>query len=52
MTIEPFDFSCGVKFVIKAKTEAERVLLMACVGDTLCCGEDETEFILILEVSN
>jgi anaerobic glycerol-3-phosphate dehydrogenase len=60
MTITPKGFESGAQFLIKASTEAERILLLACVGsepDSLYSLETETEsedneFILTMPVSN
>ena len=53
MKIEPYEFNEGAQFIIRASTEAERVLLIACVDqDTLRYEGEENEFLLTLKVSN
>jgi hypothetical protein len=52
MTITPIDFDRGVKFKVKASTESERVLLIACVDGDVLVSDDDTGFILTLKVSN
>lgn len=45
----------GTEFTLTATTEAERVLLWACVDTnrgTFVHGEEENDFILILPVNN
>lgn len=52
--VDDFVPSSGVRLVITAETEAERVLLFACVADenNLREGDEDNDYDLTLPVSN